>query len=93
MTITPYGEKGCCRLIAAVISNTLAIIKKPSMISGSASIGFREEKERKWLEDIIQWADRKDNFILNQFEAVYDYDRRRVADAIVDKALMKLAEY
>ena len=93
MIITQEGEKGCCKIISAVISNTLAIIERPSMISGNLQIMNRIDREKQWLNDIIDWAYTKENFILNQFEAIFDYDRKKVANAIADKALRKLLEY
>lgn len=91
--ITEYGDKGCGMIIEAVIQNTIAIIQKPSIISKDLHYAFSREKERRWLSDIIIWTDRKDNFILNSFEAIYGYDRKKIADLIATQAWQKLLEY
>ena len=72
------NESGAVRLLRAVFINLFAKIEK----------SFDDE----WLREVILWADRKDNFWLNHFEAIFEYDRVKVAEGIKKAAQRKLSK-
>ena len=47
---------------------------------------------RLWLAEIIDWAQEKDNYFLDEFEGIYDISRERISSAIVEKANNKVRE-